>query len=509
MGMQVSSCQSQSGLVQTYIGTAYDTVKFVADNLGAIEEISENVEYYNDTYYGPLDDVPTTRPDGTPIESGDMYFNTGLSNMFVYNGTAWAGLGATAVITEVVFVTSEMLQGDDTVVPLQNSYTPNHNTITVFVNSVYQYSQFTDPTGAYVETDANTLTFPNVTLEIGEPVNVITGFSVDTLNPRIAVSRTRYVTVLPDARIISIPNDYLYEPGSGDLQVYIEGHYGTVQVDYYESSPSTITLTGDYPTGTEINFVIGHLISNIPSFDADVISLNIASDFYINRNILDISKSIYLKGYALITDGGGGAFSWNPTVSKVTANGASFIDPTVPMNAQGTGIGEGAWERQYNEDMDPRWLGFVDRSMTAFRNLTPVDDDAFTISGFYLDNPLGGGTFYWDSTIAKEEHNGGTIISPNVVADPGTSSWYTAPVTGPDGCWTRREDAKLSVTWFGSVEDGATDDFLAFEAAGAIGTTEVPEGTYEISGAVTGSFYSFGAVTINTGSVTTIKNLMV
>ncbi len=32
----INSCVSQSGLVEKYVGTAYDTVKIVADNIEAI-----------------------------------------------------------------------------------------------------------------------------------------------------------------------------------------------------------------------------------------------------------------------------------------------------------------------------------------------------------------------------------------------------------------------------------------------------------------------------------------
>lgn len=62
---------------------------------------------------------------------------------------------------------------------------------------------------------------------------------------------------------------------------------------------------------------------------------------------------------------------------------------------------------------------------------------------------------------------------------------------------------------FGAVGDGTTDDTAAFTAAIAatpLGVA-IPAGSYKIIGTVTGNFYSFGVVTIVTGTVTTIQNL--
>lgn len=61
---------------------------------------------------------------------------------------------------------------------------------------------------------------------------------------------------------------------------------------------------------------------------------------------------------------------------------------------------------------------------------------------------------------------------------------------------------------FGAVGDGLTDDTAAFIAATAANPTgiAVPAGSYKIIGTVTGVFYSFGTVTIVTGTVTSIQN---
>jgi len=62
---------------------------------------------------------------------------------------------------------------------------------------------------------------------------------------------------------------------------------------------------------------------------------------------------------------------------------------------------------------------------------------------------------------------------------------------------------------FGAVGNGTTDDTAAFIAATAANPTgiAVPAGSYKIIGTVTGAFYSFGTVTIVTGTVTSIQNV--
>ena len=69
----------------------------------------------------------------------------------------------------------------------------------------------------------------------------------------------------------------------------------------------------------------------------------------------------------------------------------------------------------------------------------------------------------------------------------------------------------VSVKDFGAVGDGVIDDTAAFTNAWAASNPKavlVPAGSYKITGTVTGKFYSFGVVTIVTGTVTSITNLV-
>ena len=85
----------------------------------------------------------------------------------------------------------------------------------------------------------------------------------------------------------------------------------------------------------------------------------------------------------------------------------------------------------------------------------------------------------------------------------------------PTGSVNRPINEKLtetiSVLDFGAIADGINDDTVAFNNAWASENPKailVPAGSYKITGTVTGKFYSFGVVTIITGTVTTITNLV-
>lgn len=55
------------------------------------------------SYFGPLDAPPLTRPDGTPLQEGDSYYNTVTQLLYYWNGSSWF----------VPNIDGQMLQGAD------------------------------------------------------------------------------------------------------------------------------------------------------------------------------------------------------------------------------------------------------------------------------------------------------------------------------------------------------------------------------------------------------------
>ena len=56
--------------------------------------LGDKDEAYIKMYLGPKDSDPTTRNDGSPLQTGDLYFNTNNKEMRVYNADGWVSLSA-------------------------------------------------------------------------------------------------------------------------------------------------------------------------------------------------------------------------------------------------------------------------------------------------------------------------------------------------------------------------------------------------------------------------------
>lgn len=74
--------KAEACAVGKYVNTAYDNMVIISKNIDALLEISENLVYLT-TYLGSYESDPTERPNGSPLQDGDYYFNT-LSNALVY-----------------------------------------------------------------------------------------------------------------------------------------------------------------------------------------------------------------------------------------------------------------------------------------------------------------------------------------------------------------------------------------------------------------------------------------
>ncbi|MFZ5692460.1 MAG: hypothetical protein ACOY5F_14520 [Pseudomonadota bacterium] len=61
----------------------------IADVLNSISALTD----FADIYQGPLAVAPTLRKDGSPLQQGDMYFDTTVHQLKVWSGTIWLGPG--------------------------------------------------------------------------------------------------------------------------------------------------------------------------------------------------------------------------------------------------------------------------------------------------------------------------------------------------------------------------------------------------------------------------------
>jgi hypothetical protein len=90
-----------------------------------------------------------------------------------------------------------------------------------------------------------------------------------------------------------------------------------------------------------------------------------------------------------------------------------------------------------------------------------------------------GGTFIWEANVAKTEHNGGTIIDPDV----DMTTWTYTSANAGNGVWRRQYNgSSVNVKWFGAIGDGVSDDSQPFKNSLESHTNlEVSTGHYKLN----------------------------
>lgn len=85
--------------------------------------------------------------------------------------------------------------------------------------------------------------------------------------------------------------------------------------------------------------------------------------------------------------------------------------------------------------------------------------------GYYKIGDGGGGMFYWDPILTKDD-NGGTIIKPTNISGPGR--------------WVRTYTGPVYPEWFGAKKDGTDDTKAVMSALEIGGNLSFLEGTYTL-----------------------------
>lgn len=498
-------------LIEKFVGSEFDIMRDIHANLSFLLELNANVKEQQNKNQGVQSLPPTTRLDGTPLQTGDTYFDEVQQVTFYWVNENWVSSNNILNSTQVHKVTQADIVGNNTVITFDRAISQFTGGNMVFVGTVYQYSTAVDPDGAYTVTGANEITFTNTQLQIDEEVVIISGTVVSTVEPVITVKSEVYIAETNDQTEIPLPSGITYTPGAGNLVVHKNGLRLNVNVDYVETSSSSITVVTPVPQNTVFTFDQGNLIATQIEPQNDVITLPLLSSFNPNLTLLEsnLNKAIIVKGGYTLSDGSGGTFVYDPTFDRSLANGVTAIDHTKPIGLQGTGVGNGTWIRQYEGFINPEWFNSPFTGVATIRFLKAIDGDKVHLDGFYEGSFVGGGVFIWDSSVPKEDHNGGTIISPNVTVTPGSASWYTAPVSGADGCWLRQKTSEITSDEFGADSTGSANSDAAFTAMIALATPiKVAVGTYTVTLAHTSQFYTIGNVVVNGGGSIAINNLL-
>ena len=361
--------QACTGLVQKYIGSAYDHVRLVAEhialidrmrelieagdfdeiakNLDKLEELAQSLRYFHNAYLGPHTSDPLVNTDGSPLHDGALYYNTTNKHLYIFQNGLWNIVGSTANTVEVFKITPKELKSKGTILELKGHYEPGNNQLMVFVNATFQYA-ITPATldGAYEETSPHSITFPQGTLEEDDVVTVVKSDTVTALEHVISVNVETLQIQHSGEKYIELPGGMRYVPGANNLEVFVDGRRQILGYDYTETDEFSITFKNPLAQGSVLQFKRGSVISNnVAPYIGHVLQiLNVLPEFQIRNTALKKDGLVLVLGNEHMNDGGGGLYAYDPAKSRKEANGVGVIDSTVDLLAgQGTGVGNGCW----------------------------------------------------------------------------------------------------------------------------------------------------------------------
>ncbi len=185
------------------VGGSIASVNTAASNLTSINSFAN-------TYLGASSSAPTQDPDGSSLDLGDLYFDTGSNQLKVYSSTGWVNAGSSVNGTSdrfkyTVSGTPTTISGND---DNSNSLSYDAGFIDVFLNGIKMVNG-TDVT----VTSGNSVVFASA-LTNGDVVDIITfgTFNIATLGNTSVTGG------------LSFPDNVKAKFGTGnDLEIYHDG----------------------------------------------------------------------------------------------------------------------------------------------------------------------------------------------------------------------------------------------------------------------------------------------
>lgn len=130
-------------------------VNNVADNIYGINNVSDaidNGQLIHDVYQGAHASDPTVRLDGSPLQEGDLYFNTSSDEMRVYTGSYWTDFSPTSTgnVTGLA-----RFSGNNSTTAFSLGVVPvNEDATQVYINGIYQQKDTYTVVGSTLTFDA-------------------------------------------------------------------------------------------------------------------------------------------------------------------------------------------------------------------------------------------------------------------------------------------------------------------------------------------------------------------
>lgn len=216
-------------------------VSAVADNIVAITEVNDKVDDFNTKYLGSYASAPTVDGNGDPLVEGATYWNTTLNAMFVYTESQWVKPTGTGIVDVDTFTGD----GSTASFPLDVSPASKTNT-SVFIDGVYQEKDT-------YSVSTNLITFntaPNDEASIEVIVNEITNFITGT--------QTETHTLTSGQTVVNLTNS----PAFASFHIQgedVDSQRLDLGTDYtLDLLTNTITLTNSYPENTVLKMLYGY-----------------------------------------------------------------------------------------------------------------------------------------------------------------------------------------------------------------------------------------------------------
>jgi hypothetical protein len=177
------------------VAGALVAINTVSNNIVDVNTVADNIadlSNFSGVYYGPSATDPTTRRDGSPLQVGDLYFNTFTDALRTYNGTAWR-----ESVSGVVTV--QNLSGDGVRTQFPLNYAPESEVIThVFIGGAYQQKNTYELGGA----NGNVLIFNEAPAAGTDNIEVV----VSSLTPSDDKLRQELAEPTGGATLIATPS---------------------------------------------------------------------------------------------------------------------------------------------------------------------------------------------------------------------------------------------------------------------------------------------------------------
>ena len=236
------------------ISTDITTVANISTDVTTAATNVTDITNFADVYIGASATDPTTRSDGSALQSGDLYFNTGVDEIRAYSGSQWvAGTAGTLAV--------QRFSGNGSTTSFTLSTAPaSENNTQVYISGVYQQKDDYSVSGT-------TLTFSTAPASGTDNIEVVTistlalgatDASLVTYTNTATGAVERTVENKLENELVSVIDFGADNTGSADTSsavqaafdsgastVYVPG--GTYRCDSTITLPKNVSLVGDGP----------------------------------------------------------------------------------------------------------------------------------------------------------------------------------------------------------------------------------------------------------------------